>query len=112
TARYKALPSTARATPGWLSDTARCCCRPRIDWPARNVTSAVGRVTATVAITCSAAFPHRIGSRRGTAAKLAKAIGPLSLSRLACERGEGALLRCGVARFGSVRPHGQVARRV
>jgi hypothetical protein len=38
-ARYSALPATALATPGWLSDTDRYC-RARIDWPAVNAANA------------------------------------------------------------------------
>src|SRR5215468_12249535 len=78
TARYSALPITARATPGWLSGTDRCC-RARIDWPARKATNAAGRLAATVAAGTSAALPHRTGSRRGTAARVVR-ISPVAYS--------------------------------
>ena len=78
TARYSALPITARTTPGWLSDTDRCW-RPRMDWPARKAASAAGRLTATVAAVSTAALPHRAGSRRGTAASVVR-ISPVAYS--------------------------------
>jgi hypothetical protein len=69
---------TARATPGWPSEVARCW-RLRTDCPARNAASAAGSVTTTVAAATMAALPHKTGSRRGTAASVVR-IRPVAYS--------------------------------
>src|SRR6516165_1467159 len=71
TARYSALPITARTTPGSPSDTDRCW-RPRIDCPARNTANAAGTLAATTTAASTAALPHSVGSRRGTAASVVR----------------------------------------
>src|SRR4051794_28437115 len=78
TARYSELPITARATPGWPSDTSRCW-RLRTDCPATNTASAAGSVTAMMPATTMTALPHKTGSRRGTAASVVR-IRPVAYS--------------------------------
>src|ERR1051326_6848030 len=68
----------ARATPGWpmvvLSPALAST-----DWPAKKAISTAGTQAANVTANAMAAFPHRTGSRRGTAANVAR-IMPLPYS--------------------------------
>src|SRR5512133_2035552 len=55
--RYRALPSTARATPGWFREVLRCSL-DRTDWPIRNVAKVAGMNSTGAVSANTMALPH------------------------------------------------------
>src|SRR5262245_28141249 len=69
--RYRALPSTARATPGWFREVPSCAL-DRTDWLTRKVAKVAGTNSRGAVRASTTALAHSTGSRRGTATMLVR----------------------------------------